>query len=620
MARTLKHPLVKHRRSYRGEANPRSQIRAAPTPRAATNPRSQIRSAPTPRAAWLAWPPPPAIPPATLPPFRGTLLGFSSKRRGTTTTTSAACKTTAGRDVKVGFNLVPPPGVSYFHVHLSELDGEGDFDFMPLFLFSAKGLVLFRFLFITRSDGSNLVEYLIYKAGPGGSPSLEPISPTPLGSSRDSVPCPDGDDGEDSYVLADLSAGSEIGHYDLHIYSSKTREWNTTPLQLPASPAVRTNADLPCQFHKAIGLAADEVGWVDLWRGIVTCKVLDKDPVLRLIPLPKPHVDILQGEPGLIRDVTYCNGLFEFIEMQHFCRPVKVVSGIIHDSRPLRGLVVDEGIAVPDGWVIRTCYRIDPSDFWFRAHTVHVDDFTVDSISFPRMCDARAQDKELTFRSLTTLCPTFGVPGDRLVYLLSEVKMDDHNTWIVGVDLAKKMVKPIQPCEDLEYHCIRPAFVPSTFSYYLNTTPGDFSPTLINHSEKTANNAKVDGDSCVRELNIHHDQWSWVGDDTSAPIGAWKNGENNLPSNHESADVQRTRLLQQLDSILMSAGSGYIRMKRKLKTDADGNLLLCLSLEDLLALLPQLGPEIASLTTMLPCMDAGGPYPLLSWHDCCCCW
>uniref|UniRef100_A0A453GHZ9 DUF1618 domain-containing protein n=1 Tax=Aegilops tauschii subsp. strangulata TaxID=200361 RepID=A0A453GHZ9_AEGTS len=81
--------------------------------------------------------------------------------------------------------------------------------------------------------------------------------------------------------------------------------------------------------------------------------------------------------------------------------------------------------------------------------------------------------------------------GDRLVYLLSEVKMDDHNTWIVGVDLAKKMVKPIQPCEDLEYHCIRPAFVPSTFSYYLNTTPGDFSPTLINHSEKTANNAKV---------------------------------------------------------------------------------------------------------------------------------
>uniref|UniRef100_A0A453GHR2 Uncharacterized protein n=1 Tax=Aegilops tauschii subsp. strangulata TaxID=200361 RepID=A0A453GHR2_AEGTS len=113
---------------------------------------------------------------------------------------------------------------------------------------------------------------------------------------------------------------------------------------------------------------------------------------------------------------------------------------------------------------------------------------------------------------------------------------------------------------------------------------------------------------------------SWVGDDTSAPIGAWKNGENNLPSNHESADVQRTRLLQQLDSILMSAGSGYIRMKRKLKTDADGNLLLCLSLEDLLALLPQLGPEIASLTTMLPCMDAGGPYPLLSWHDCCCCW
>ncbi|VAH68566.1 unnamed protein product [Triticum turgidum subsp. durum] len=513
--------------------------------------------------------------------------------------TSAACKTTAGRDVKVGFYVVPPPEVSYFHVHLSKLEGEGedDFDFMPLFLFSAKGLVLFRFLFITRSDGSNLVEYLIYKAGPGGSPSLEPIPPTPLGSSRDSVsvsivPCP----------------SSPISPWGVKLGTTtstftRPRRASGTPHRCSCCLAVRTNDDLPCQFHKAIGLAADEVGWVDLWSGIVTCKVLDKDPVLRLIPLAKPHVDILQGEPGLIRDVTYCNGLFEFIEMQHFCRPVNVVSGIIHDSRPLRGLVVDEGIMVSDGWKIRTCWRIDDSwDFWLRGHAVHVDDFTVDSISFPRMCDAHAQDKELTFRSLTTLCPTFGVPGDRLLYLLSKVKMDDHNTWIVGVDLAKKMVKLIQPCEDLEYRCIGPAFVPSTFSYYLNTTPGDFSPTLINHSEKTANNAKVDGDSCVRELNIHPDQWSWVGDDTSVPSGAWKNGENNLPSNHESADVQRTRLLQQLDSILMSSGSGYIRMKRKLEIDADGNLLLRLPLKDLLALLPQLGPEIASLTTMLPCL------------------
>ncbi|KAM3354196.1 hypothetical protein ACQJBY_025069 [Aegilops geniculata] len=536
---------------------------------------------------------------------------------------SATGKTLCGRDVTVAFHLVPPPEVSYFCVHLSKFEGEEDLDLdvQPSFVFSAKGFVLFRFSFATRTDdGSNLVEYFMYKAG-GGKPSLEPIPSTPLGSSCDStclsvVPCPDD---EDNYVLADLSVGTgDLGLYDLQVYSSKTRQWSTTPLQLPESPAVRSNDDLPCQFHKAIGLAADEVGWVDLWRGIVTCKVLDKDPLLRLIPLPKPHVDILQGEPGLIRDVTYCNGLFEFIEMQHFCRPVNVVSGIIHDSRPLRGLVVDEGITVPDGWVIRTCYRIDPSDFWFRGHTVHVDDFTVDSISFPQMCDARAQDKELTFRSLTTLCPTFGVPGDRLVYLLSKVKMDDHNTWIAGVDLAKKMVKLIQPCDDLEYHCIRPAFVPSTFSYYLNTTPGDFSPTLINHSEKTANNAKVDGDSCVRELNIHHDQWSLVGDDTSAPGGASDSGENNLTLNHESADVQQTRLLQNLDSILFSSGSGYIRMKRKLETDADGNLLLRLPLKDFLSLLPQQGPEIASLTRMLPCMEAGGPYPLLSWHDCCC--
>ncbi|VAH84510.1 unnamed protein product [Triticum turgidum subsp. durum] len=556
---------------------------------------------------------------ATVPPYPGWVLlekeGYDDDDLDLDGATSATGKTIGGRDVTVAFVLVPPPEVSYFCVHLSKLEGEDDLDLdlQPSFVFSAKGFVLFRFSFASRTDdSSNLVQYFVYKAG-GGKPSLEPIPSTPLCCIRDStglsvVPCPDD---EDTYVLADLSVGSDLGHYDLHVYSSKTRQWSTTPLQLPESPAVRSNDDLPCQFHKAIGLAAHEVGWVDLWRGIVTCKVLDKDPLLRLIPLPKPHVDILQGEPGLIRDVTYCNGLFEFIEMQHFFRPVKVVSSIIHDSRPLLGLVVDEGITVPDGWVIRTCCRVDPSDFWFRAYTVHVDDFAVDStISFPRMWDACAHDKESTFRNLTTHWPTFGVPGDRLVYLLSKVKMDDDNTWIVGVDLAKKMVKLIQPCDDLGYACIQPAFVPSTFSYYLNTTPGDFSPTLINHSEKTANNAKVDGDgdSCVREINIHHDQRSWVGDNTSAPSGAWNSGENNLTLNHESADVQRTRLLQDLDSILFASGSGYIPMKQELETDADGNLWLSLPLEDLLSLLPRLGPDTASLTRML------------SWHDDCGCW
>lgn len=188
--------------------------------------------------------------------------GYSADRDDAT---SAQCKTITGGDVKVNFCLVPPPAVSYFCVHLSKSKAEDDFDFQPLVVFSAKDLVLFRFYFISRtSDSTNLVQYFIYKAGRGNL-SLKHIPSTPPGS-RDSscvsiVPC---DDDEENYILADLSVGSEVGHYNLHVYSSKTGKWNTTLLQLPTSPAVRGKEDLPSQFHKVIGLGGDEVGWVDL--------------------------------------------------------------------------------------------------------------------------------------------------------------------------------------------------------------------------------------------------------------------------------------------------------------------------------------------------------------------
>lgn len=538
--------------------------------------------------------------------------------------TSAACKTTTGRDVKVAFYLVPPPEVSYFLVHLSKLEGEDDFDFQPLFLFSAKGLVLFRFLFITRSNRSNLVQYLIYKAG-RGSPSLEPIPPTPLGSSRDSVcvsivPCPD--DGEDNYVLTDLSVGSEIGHYDLHVYSSKTCKWSSTPLQLPASPTVWEDEDLPCQFHKVIVLGADELGWVDLWRGIVACKVLDNDPVLRLIPLPKPHINnplVLAGDVGLIRDVTYCNGIFKFIEIDHFCIPAialdetsDVISktmkdfdsnDIIHDSELIYPVLKQvEPIIVPDGWKIQSYFRFPSRDYWLRAHAVHVDDISeYDSKCSMLSPQWLAFAEKSTLRNLKTYSPTFGIHGDSVVYLISKVKPEDDKTWIVGVDIEKKMLRLIQPYTAAEGGYALPALLPSTFSYYLNnTTPGLFPSTETNYSENALNSATIHGDTSVPDLG--YDPLSCAGEATSAPSGTSNFEETNqVLSKDECSNIGQTIILQSLHAILASSGSesGYLHptMKPVLKTREDGKLWLSLPLGHHFS--KPSGPELKLLNSLM---------------------
>lgn len=304
--------------------------------------------------------------------------------------------------------------------------------------------------------------------------------------------------------------------------------------------------------------------------------MLDNDRVLRLIPLPKPEVNMpLEGEPGLIQDVTYCNGLFKFIEMEHFCRPVFVFDEtynkisktmkdfdsnyIIHDSELINPVIVkEEPIIVPDGWKIQTCYRSASWDYWLRVHDVHVDDISVDdpvySILLP-LWDACAE--RTTLRSLTTYYPSFGIHDDNVVYLISKLKFEDDNAWVVGVDLGKKMVKQIQPYTVAEDGYALPALLPCTFSYYLNTTPGCFPLTTeTNYSENSPNNATIPGDSSVPDMG--YDPLSCAGKATSAPNGTCNLGENNQPlSLDEYANiVPQTIILQSRHPVLTSSGSG----------------------------------------------------------------
>jgi hypothetical protein len=118
-----------------------------------------------------------------------------------------------------------------------------------------------------------------------------------------------------SSSLISLPRG-DLGQYDLLVFLSETNEWRTTHLKL-LTPANILPQDLPRVMDKAIWLQGSTVGWVDLWRGIVFCDVLQKDPLLSFIQLPTTAFDLHRtGQGQKVQDVSCCNGYISFVEIE----------------------------------------------------------------------------------------------------------------------------------------------------------------------------------------------------------------------------------------------------------------------------------------------------------------
>jgi hypothetical protein len=398
--------------------------------------------------------------------------------------TTARAISRTGHTVKVTFCLVDPPAVSHFCVaglveHLAE---------EPRVVSSEKDLVLLCFCFTV--GGCCHGEYFIYKAG-RGKPSLVPIPASPPETTNtlcvSLLPC---DDGE--FILADLFVTTTLGQYDLTIFSSKTAKWTTRRLEVQFSLEIRA-VDLLIVPHKVIALGGGSVGWVDLWRGIIVCNLLEveEEPLIYFIPLPKPDFNLPRmGNPKPVRDVIcYNDGVIKLVEMEHYFRDevrrskrFKVTEDLdradrMYDREIL--LLRDEEylkepgeqiMRVPDGWKVRTCYRHTSWDHWRKGHTVHVDDVLAKpSVLLPQMWDGKFG--RWTLRNLTTAYPTLGLNGDDVVYLMSKVDYDDKNAWIVGVNIGNKTVEILEPYGAERVSSFKPDCLPCEFSEFLNTTP-----------------------------------------------------------------------------------------------------------------------------------------------------
>jgi hypothetical protein len=91
-----------------------------------------------------------------------------------------------------------------------------------------------------------------------------------------------------------------VKEFDLHLYHSSDPDegWVTQrlaveePVRDALVPLPRAVAD-SMLYHETgktvtVGGERGTVAWVDLWRGVILCDVLDERPALRDVPLPLP--------------------------------------------------------------------------------------------------------------------------------------------------------------------------------------------------------------------------------------------------------------------------------------------------------------------------------------------
>jgi hypothetical protein len=278
------------------------------------------------------------------------------------TTAEAFTKETG--TIKVTFVIADLPRLSYFYVRCPDLTSS-PFDSEPKIVWSAGNIALLS-LDIS-AYGSP--EYFLYRAGRHGT-SLDYLPDMDMHMDRLRIdPClvgvvPDGD-GKD-FVLAALAM--DAGKYMLHVYRSKRGAWSEERL-VPDDPPWLARRRRIVSPDKVIALQGGVLGFVDLWKGILFCDVLEERVVTaHFVPLPKllPRNREYFNEyvPRPIRDVTCCTDglMIRCVELEDIyriktCIPDASTKDVFFDYEavdPTEEKVEEELV----GWRLITWYRM----------------------------------------------------------------------------------------------------------------------------------------------------------------------------------------------------------------------------------------------------------------------
>ncbi|KAF8721406.1 hypothetical protein HU200_023119 [Digitaria exilis] len=204
--------------------------------------------------------------------------------------TTATALTSARGTVGVSFDLVEPPAISRWFVDFSG-QKEREFKRKPQILNADDSLVLLRMAVFPEDDGGLTVDYFVYRAGPAGKPSLDLIpGPHPkMHSAKQIGVLHFGDDEREHYAVVFPAPRPKASMaYEMHMFSSETQAWSTKVAKVVIDRETGCHDIVRHRSSKVVSAGGSWLAWIDLWRGVLLCNVLDEDPVLKLLQWPVP--------------------------------------------------------------------------------------------------------------------------------------------------------------------------------------------------------------------------------------------------------------------------------------------------------------------------------------------
>lgn len=254
----------------------------------------------------------------------------------------------------------------------------------------------------------------------------------------------------DQYTVAALVSKASPFIYELHLFKSEARSWKSKRLRV--DPMLRkfpvsipkNSSDI---FHHTpssvitLGGKSGTMGWVDLWRDILLCDLLEPSPVLRTVPLPLPMKQILSNEgrgavlgfPKACRGIAYIEAerCLKFVEIQFDPSFDVDKTGPQIEKKVGWSVVISINTKMTDSW-----------DDWDREVKVEAKDIKISS-GCPRLISElhSHDDVAVAEPALQDFCvfqPGLSFDNQQVVYLLTSGEFRGDKTWVLALDLKNK--------------------------------------------------------------------------------------------------------------------------------------------------------------------------------------
>uniref|UniRef100_A0A0E0DQ11 DUF1618 domain-containing protein n=1 Tax=Oryza meridionalis TaxID=40149 RepID=A0A0E0DQ11_9ORYZ len=425
--------------------------------------------------------------------------------------TTGTSTTSTGLPISVTLCAATPPSLSHLSVDcpgLVDLDPNPSDKFVaPTVISTDADLVLLRVPVdrFARFDHC-FSDYLVYKVSYSHPESAKAKlhrlpSPRGRGFADDNIAilsCGNDDD-DDSYAVAALQPLHHV-HFRLHLCRStpdgKPGSWTSHQLTVE-EPLRGTVCPLPDSalrriFHATtkvitLGGAKGTVGWVDLWRGILLCDVLDEieSPKLRDLPLPLPSKGnwplFLNRCPYYCRDivVNQSRDTIKYVEMEFtILNSSQDPRSSYYEwvaSQEFRSSQLD--ILVDDGsWKVNTWNMPIPVtswDDWKPGCSVTSNHLDTALHSYMRKIDYKRENAAISVESLHTAYPTLSIADDDdVVYLLSKRTTRGAAKMVFTVNMRARVLEELEKLHSMSHLGFMRCFLSTGISKHLKPTVG----------------------------------------------------------------------------------------------------------------------------------------------------